>query len=274
MNDGTAFPRNYIDEDNSRQHGRWKLEDVAPIDAAQVTPGSYQETGQSLPFDEISAPEAALAWDHDIRIGRRSFATSAQRIRPMFVIGVLWAALAVGLIGEFRFLIFAPASTATEHKPDCSVHELDSDEASCVALKSDREAILRVPAVQKVAAPAATTSDSGNVPSHSANQQATVPTNAVTLAHQNTALPRPGAMTIRHGRSVPRQAPVPETKPSTIEGWVVREVVGETAVLQGPNGQWRATSGDTVPGLGKIDSVVRWGNRWIVATSKGLVSTP
>jgi hypothetical protein len=29
-----------------------------------------------------------------------------------------------------------------------------------------------------------------------------------------------------------------------------------------------------VPGLGKIDSIVRWGNRWIVATSRGLVSTP
>ena len=39
MNDGTAFPRNYIYEDNSRQHGRWKLEDVAPIDAAQSDAG-------------------------------------------------------------------------------------------------------------------------------------------------------------------------------------------------------------------------------------------
>jgi hypothetical protein len=274
MSDSTVFPRNYIDEDNSRQHGRRKLEDDAPIDAAQATPGSYQEPGQSLSFDEIRAPEAAFAWDHDIRIGGRDFASSAQRNRPMLVIGALWAGLAVGLIGEFRFLIFAPASTAIEHKADCSVHELDSDEASCVAAKSDREAILRAPTVQKVAAPAATTSDSGNIPSRSANQQATASTNAVTLTQQNTASPRPRAMAIQHGRSVPRPAPVPETKPSTIEGWVVREVVGETAVLEGPNGQWRATSGDTVPGLGKVDSVVRWGSRWIVATSKGLVSTP
>jgi hypothetical protein len=29
-----------------------------------------------------------------------------------------------------------------------------------------------------------------------------------------------------------------------------------------------------VPGLGKVDSLVFWGNRWIVATSKGLVTTP
>jgi hypothetical protein len=29
-----------------------------------------------------------------------------------------------------------------------------------------------------------------------------------------------------------------------------------------------------VPGVGKVDSIVRWGNRWIVATTRGLISTP
>ena len=68
-------------------------------------------------------------------------------------------------------------------------------------------------------------------------------------------------------------APVPETKPRTVEGWMIRDVVGNTVVLQGPGGVWRATKGDTVPGIGKVDSIVRWGNRWIVSTSKGLIST-
>ena len=58
-----------------------------------------------------------------------------------------------------------------------------------------------------------------------------------------------------------------------LEGWTIREVVGGTAVLEGPGGVWRAAQGDTVPGIGRIESVVRWGNRWIVATSKGLIST-
>jgi hypothetical protein len=79
---------------------------------------------------------------------------------------------------------------------------------------------------------------------------------------------------MQHERSLSSLTPVPETKPGTIEGWTVREVAGGTALLEGPNGQWRATNGDTVPGLGRVDSIVRWGNRWIVATSKGLVSTP
>ena len=66
---------------------------------------------------------------------------------------------------------------------------------------------------------------------------------------------------------------VAETRPTTIAGWVIREVNGSTAVLEGPNGVRRASQGDTIPSIGKIDSIVRWGNRWIVATSKGLIST-
>ena len=72
----------------------------------------------------------------------------------------------------------------------------------------------------------------------------------------------------------PKLSPVPETRPTTIPGWMLREVVNGTAVLQGPNGIWRVTRGDTVPGVGRVDSIVLWGNRWIVATSRGLISTP
>ena len=68
--------------------------------------------------------------------------------------------------------------------------------------------------------------------------------------------------------------PVPETRPTTIEGWTVREVTNGLAALEGPNGIWRVRRGDAVPGLGRIDSIVLWGQRWIVATSQGLISTP
>ena len=68
--------------------------------------------------------------------------------------------------------------------------------------------------------------------------------------------------------------PFPETRPETIEGWTVRDVSGATAVLEGPDGVWRAMRGDTVPRVGRVKSIVRWGNRWIVVTSSGLISTP
>jgi hypothetical protein len=67
---------------------------------------------------------------------------------------------------------------------------------------------------------------------------------------------------------------VAETRPTTIEGWTVLEVRGGTAVLEGPDGVRTAVRGETVPGIGRIDSIVRWGNRWIVATASGLIATP
>jgi hypothetical protein len=82
------------------------------------------------------------------------------------------------------------------------------------------------------------------------------------------------------GASVKPQAerapivPAAETRPTTIEGWTVLDVRGGTAVLEGPDGVRMATRGDTVPGIGRIDSIVRWGNRWIVATANGLIATP
>jgi hypothetical protein len=63
--------------------------------------------------------------------------------------------------------------------------------------------------------------------------------------------------------------PTPDTRPAAVTDWMLRDVIGGTAVLQGPNGILRVTAGDTVPGLGRVNSIVRWGNRWIVATSKG-----
>jgi hypothetical protein len=68
--------------------------------------------------------------------------------------------------------------------------------------------------------------------------------------------------------------PVAETRPTTIEGWTVLDVRGGTVVLEGPDGVRTAARGDTVPGIGRIDSIVRWGNRWIVATASGLIATP
>jgi hypothetical protein len=71
-----------------------------------------------------------------------------------------------------------------------------------------------------------------------------------------------------------KPTPVPETRPTTIEGWTVREVTNGIAALEGPNGILKVKRGEVVPGPGRIDSIVLWGQRWIVATSQGLISTP
>jgi hypothetical protein len=66
------------------------------------------------------------------------------------------------------------------------------------------------------------------------------------------------------------QAPA-ETK--KIAGWVVREVINGTAILQGPKGVVGVSAGDVVPGLGRVQSIARQSGRWIVATNKGLITT-
>jgi len=66
----------------------------------------------------------------------------------------------------------------------------------------------------------------------------------------------------------------PETKPATIPGWTVVDVRDGTAVLEGPDGIRMAARGDTIPGLGRVESIVRWGSRWVIATASGLVATP
>ena len=77
-----------------------------------------------------------------------------------------------------------------------------------------------------------------------------------------------------HLQSRTKLIPWPETRPTTIAGWTLRGVNNGTAVLEGPYGTWRAMQGDTVPGVGRVESMVRWGGRLIVATNSGLISTP
>ncbi len=97
-------------------------------------------------------------------------------------------------------------------------------------------------------------------------------------ASENSTVVQQHKASIRHRAEdlQPRAklTPIPETRPTTIEGWTLREVINGTAILEGPTGIWKAVRGDTVPGVGKVESIVLWGNRWIVATSRGLISTP
>lgn len=64
----------------------------------------------------------------------------------------------------------------------------------------------------------------------------------------------------------------PETRPATIPGWTVVDVRDGTAVLEGPDGIRMAARGDTIPGIGRVESIVRWGNRWVIATASGLIA--
>jgi hypothetical protein len=199
--------------------------------------------------------------DAEIRPPRRDeFAAAQPRESAHWIqLALLGGALAVGLclgwIGGFvssRF--FVPASVALPHA------ELSpcAREGGCAAAKSDREASPR--AAGPRARIVERSSARGTREASAAANRDVATTSSISSMQERPKID-------------PRLTALPETRPTTIEGWTIREVTGNTVVLQGPGGVWRVTQGETVPGVGRIDSIVRWGSRWIVATTRGLIST-
>ena len=61
-------------------------------------------------------------------------------------------------------------------------------------------------------------------------------------------------------------------EPSIVKQWTVREVLNGMALLDGPRGLIGVSPGQVVPGVGRVESIVRQGGRWIVATSSGVIT--
>jgi hypothetical protein len=226
-------------------------------------------------FLPMIVPPAASSCDNDIRAPRRdAFEMSAAFagvpwLHPALVTGALAVALGVGWIaGASSSHFFAPAPAATPIQqasaPSCA---RESGQEIACAGKTDRQAMAG--AAAKAAAPGASAANRWHERSRSPRLAST----AADKDPSTTNSIAPAAATQERTKAFPRPAAVPETRPTTIEGWTIREVAGSTVVLDGPSGAWRAAQGDTVPGIGRIDSIVRWGSRWIVATTKGLIST-
>jgi cell division septation protein DedD len=68
----------------------------------------------------------------------------------------------------------------------------------------------------------------------------------------------------------------PDAKPGTdakgIANWTVRNVFDDTAVLEGPRGLIAVGPGDTIPGIGRVQAITRSGRRWVVLTTKGVIT--
>jgi hypothetical protein len=65
----------------------------------------------------------------------------------------------------------------------------------------------------------------------------------------------------------------PTPKPAGGEGWVLRNVSNGAALVQGRYGLIEIEPGDTLPGLGRVETIKRQDGRWVVVTSKGLIVT-
>src|SRR5262249_54588463 len=213
-------------------------------------------------FLPIIIPPAASSCDYQIRAPRRdTFEMSAAFagapwLHPALVTGALAVAFGVGWIAgasSSRFFAAAPAATPVQQASVPSCGRESGQEIACAA-KTDRQAMAG--AAAKGAAPRASApqrsprrSRRPRPPTAGANKDPST-TNSIASA---------GTATQERTKVFSRPAAVPETRPTTVEGWTIREVAGGTVVLDGPSGAWRAAQGDTVPGVGRIDSIVRWG---------------
>jgi hypothetical protein len=67
-----------------------------------------------------------------------------------------------------------------------------------------------------------------------------------------------------------------ETKPGIdakgIANWTVLDAFNGTATLEGQRGIVEVTVGDTLPGIGRVQAIMRSGRRWTVATTKGVIT--
>jgi hypothetical protein len=71
----------------------------------------------------------------------------------------------------------------------------------------------------------------------------------------------------------PVSAPPVPPAPPVLQGWLLREVYHGVALIQGGRyGLMEVEAGDVVPGLGRIEAVRRQDGRWVVVTSKGLIT--
>jgi hypothetical protein len=57
----------------------------------------------------------------------------------------------------------------------------------------------------------------------------------------------------------------------TVEGWVLRDVLNGSALIENRRGVYEVYTGDPVPGLGRVDAIRKQDGRWVVVTSKGLI---
>lgn len=68
--------------------------------------------------------------------------------------------------------------------------------------------------------------------------------------------------------------PPPALRTPVLHGWTVRDVFRGTALIQSRRiGMLEVSPGDVIPGIGRIESIRQDNGRWVVVTSRGLITS-
>jgi hypothetical protein len=94
-------------------------------------------------------------------------------------------------------------------------------------------------------------------------------------------MPKPVAKAVPHpapdtkAKAAPKQASGEVKLGMDVRGianWTVRDALDGKAILQGPRGSIKVGVGDTIPEIGRVQAIMRSGSRWVVATTKGVIT--
>jgi len=92
---------------------------------------------------------------------------------------------------------------------------------------------------------------------------------------QSGSLPEPAAKGANDTTGpMPDAAPVSTASPATdsvVNGWVLRNVSGGSALVEGRPGLIQVMPGDSLPGVGRVETIKREDGRWVVVTAGGLI---
>jgi hypothetical protein len=107
---------------------------------------------------------------------------------------------------------------------------------------------------------------------------AAAPAQMAAAAPATTTVPKDvtGSVAPPAAAATPPAVPATAAKPEvgrlpTVEGWVLRDVGHGGALIESRRGVFEIYTGDSIPGVGRVDAIRKQDGRWVVVTSKGLI---
>lgn len=236
------------------------------------------------PGERVGADAKAEATSGEGSSGKRRLSAMAAVVALATVAGAMGGALATAGFGHLMSGETASAAASTSAL-EASIARIDAD---IVALKAGVEHTSKVATgqfnktsdrldkVEKAQAePAAKLAKLSEAVDKLRAAPAPAPVVAAAPApapakEVTGSVPKPAAVAAAAPAPVP---PTPEVgRLPRVEGWVLRDVGNGGALIEGRQGIFEVYAGDPVPGLGRVDAIRKQDGKWVVVTSKGLIS--
>ncbi|SDJ20995.1 MULTISPECIES: hypothetical protein [Bradyrhizobium] len=254
--------------------------EVPKVDA--VKPETPQMPGKMMimsPGERVGADAKAEAASGEGSPGKRRMSAMAAVVALATVAGALGGALATTGFGH---LMSGDSAAANASALEASIARIDAD---IVALKAGVEHTSklatgqfnktsdRLDKVEKAQAePAAKLAKL----SEAVDKLRAAPAPAPVAAAAPAAPARDVTGSVSQPAAVAAAAAAPP-KPDfarlpRVEGWVLRDVANGGALIEGRQGVFEVYAGDPVPGLGRVDAIRKQDGKWVVVTSRGLIS--